>query len=73
MFRYEFTVAMHLVYRALQEDMIPDQVANLPFLIKQGYKKFLLSCLLGKNIKLWRKEGNIMAVRKNITWKKGKW
>ena len=24
--RYEFTVAMHLVYRALQGDMIPDQV-----------------------------------------------
>ena len=26
-FRYEFTVAMHLVYRALQGDMIPDQVS----------------------------------------------
>merc|ERR1719447_1905340 len=24
--RYEFTVAMHLVYRALQGDMIPDQL-----------------------------------------------
>ena len=24
--RYEFTVAMHLVYRALKEDMIPDQL-----------------------------------------------
>jgi len=26
LYRYEFTVAMHLVYRALQGDMIPDQV-----------------------------------------------
>ncbi len=26
--RYEFTVAMHLVYRALQGDMIPDQVGG---------------------------------------------
>ena len=25
-FRYEFTVSMHLVYRALQGDEIPDQV-----------------------------------------------
>ena len=24
--RYEFTVAMHLVYRSLQGDMIPDQL-----------------------------------------------
>ena len=30
--RYEFTVAMHLVYRALQGDMIPDQV-NTSFLL----------------------------------------
>ena len=29
MFRYEFTVAMHLVYRALQGDMIPDQVRHV--------------------------------------------
>ena len=26
MSRYEFTVAMHLVYRSLQGDMIPDQL-----------------------------------------------
>ena len=25
--RYEFTVAMHLVYRFLQGDLIPDQVS----------------------------------------------
>ena len=25
--RYEFTVAMHLVYRSLQGDLIPDQVS----------------------------------------------
>ena len=31
-----------------------------------------LSSLLGQNIKLWREEGNIMSVGKNITWKKGK-
>ena len=31
-----------------------------------------LSSLLGKNIKLSRREGNIMAVGKNIKWKKGK-
>ena len=30
-----------------------------------------LSSLLGKNIKLWRVEGNIMGVGKNIAWKKG--
>ena len=30
-----------------------------------------LSNLLGKNIKLWRGEGNLRAFRKNITWKKG--
>ena len=33
--RYEFTVAMHLVYRALQDDTIPDQV--LYSLIYDGY------------------------------------
>ena len=31
--RYEFTVAMHLVYRALQGDMIPDQVCSYTSLI----------------------------------------
>ena len=31
-----------------------------------------LPSLLGKNIELWKEEGNIMAVGKNITWKKGK-
>ena len=29
--RYEFTVAMHLVYRALQGDMIPDQTSFVIF------------------------------------------
>ena len=28
--------------------------------------------MLGKNIKLLRKEGNIIVLEKNITWKKGK-
>ena len=27
--RYEFTVAMHLVYRFLQGDLIPDQVSSV--------------------------------------------
>ena len=31
-----------------------------------------LSILFGKNIKLGRGEGNIMAVGKNIKWKNGK-
>ena len=30
-----------------------------------------LSSLLGKNIKLEREEGNIMALGNNIMWKKG--
>ena len=34
-FRYEFTVAMHLVYRALQDDMIPDQVILIFMSINQ--------------------------------------
>ena len=33
---------------------------------------FLSLSVLGKNIKLCRGEGNIMAVGKNRTWKKGK-
>ena len=32
--------------------------------------KFLIFSLLGKNVKLWRGEGNTIAVGKNITWKK---
>ena len=39
----------------------------------QGCIKFLvisMSRMMGKNIKLLRGEGNIMAVRINITWKR---
>ena len=74
----------HSFYQLVQdleeEGQWVDEKLNICTATIQGCKKFLippplggsLSSLFGKNIKLERGEGNIMAGRKNITWKNGK-
>ena len=70
-------------HRLLSDDIKKDKDVTdilrkqILYFIFQGCIKFLVSwgggpsCLFWKNIMLWTGEGNIRAVRKNITLKKG--
>ena len=63
------SIIVHLTKYVLNPNIFTAPMNNLTMFLIGG----CLSRLLGKSIKLWRGEGNIMAVGKNITWRKGKW